>query len=581
MARQHAAARLEAVSATALLISTMVSAPFAAAQPTAADAATITAQASVTPGRQAEIGVSATACAGAAVTLSERYATTHVAVASHRIGTVTADSTGTAKFTARTPSNAAKSAVGIPAYWLATSRASECRSALAAVAARSTVTSLGTAHVTVQGSATKPHVTVTGCRGGLADVHVDDARLNQTPLLGLHGARRRVSATVRVPKGSVALFVDCAQASVPSYSRHGIKLHGAKALAATAQRSAPGSQTPGQIALSAQATCVPGPTVYRWPLQCGDAESLGGLIAGLVHSPSLESLDERVGGSDLITAKLSHLADLAQAYPGALAGKSAASLAPAASGSKQTHQSTVHDSDSSSTNSTWTTSDGSEGIAGSGTSSTTVTGDEAAKHGMRQIKATLTITTHMSLAHCPDVDGKLRLALDFGYKLTVSSVDRHGRKKAGEVTAHASVEIVPRVNDAAAWTDFAVSATAEVTGRMQRPPGPTSEWHAGWSHTYPMHNPDDIQKELIDKNLKDQSTTTALVNSISSYGPGGSRTANGATGMIVGAVAMLAVFWHPRRRRMPMRPSTTRAGVSPTRGRVTPPSHPVPSTPTR
>ena len=164
--------------------------------------AVLSAPAAANPAQQVTVSVTSSACAGASVSLSERYGTIHGVTGTVSVGTITADGTGLATFAATVPSDAAKTSEAMPLYWVGSSPTAACESTLSPVAAQTTVTAASDAVVSVQGTPAHPLLTLSGCAGGLADVHVVDKDMIPTAIAGLVLKAGKLTAQLKVPKGS-------------------------------------------------------------------------------------------------------------------------------------------------------------------------------------------------------------------------------------------------------------------------------------------------------------------------------------------------------------------------------------------
>jgi hypothetical protein len=474
--------------------------------------AVFSAPAAADPAQQVTVSVTSPACAGASMSLSERYGTIDGVTGTVSIGPVTADGTGVATFAATVPSDAAKTSEAMPLYWVGSSPTATCESTLSPVAAQTTVTAASDAVVGVNGTAAQPVLTLSGCAGGLADVHVVNKDMIPTAIPGLVLQSGNLTASLKVPKGSQALYVDCLQASVPGYTGRGLALPGGGP-APDLNKTGPGQTvTPGRVARWAGQTCTRSGTAYGWPMTCGTGAPFVAAMQTLSSTPYLRGLEERTIGSDSLLPALASSEDLVLAHP----AKSSGAPGEAITGSEVAQRPATPDAGSGGhTYTSTSTIPGGTVVSTTygtdadnfGVSSTVegVLGPEQLKKGhLRSGKMTTTGSEKFSAQTCPDVNGLLKLTEEWTFTLTINAVDRYGRKESITAKGHATGLYTVHVNDSAEYMSFDVSAKDEISGSghwdgADYNPG---ESHASYEHSgFPMHTPNDIQDTMVSKVL--------------------------------------------------------------------------------
>ena len=495
----------------------------------------------VTPGTHTAVSVTAVPCAGARVSLRQRFATTHGAAVWRAVATRTASASGRASFTAGVPTSAAKTAQAMPMYWLASSTSTSCEAALSTVAARSTIAPYGKALVTVSGTRGHYRLVVTGCRGGVADAYVVDSVLTSSPVVGLRvSGSGTLSVPLTVPMSAVALFLDCVQSKVASYTGHGITLPGSKSITADNHDGSGLSMSATDTALWAVAPCQPGGGFYRWPMICGTSSPGVAAMESLRRSTVVRTEEQRLLGSDLMTPKLTGIEDLVLEHPQPVA------LSPGL------HEDAANENNTTTTSSHTTASDGTtvtntysydNGSTAVGVGATeivagTLRRDAARKQGYLSFTTTVTTSQKTAFQGCPDAEGDLSLALELTTKIEWKGVRTSGLKVQGSVSEHVAVKATPRVNDSARWESFELAGAAEVVVHNVAPPGGDRDDHASYDQHHSMSKGQDIPDSVINSIVSD---AAGWRRSFSSYAQDGSRAGNTATAYLGGAVALGAV----------------------------------------
>jgi hypothetical protein len=519
--------------------------PAVAAPAHAATGAVVSAPATVRPGERIRVGASAPGCAGATITLRERYGTSHATAMWRTVGHKSATADGAVSFTTVVPVDAAKTSVAFPLYWVASSTGSAaCTAALSTIAGHSTIGTAATATVEVTGRPGHLRLTMAGCRGGIADAYVVDTELRPTPVLGLRTTGSgALSSALHVPASAAALYVDCVQASVPSYSAHGVTLPGSKAIRSVNRNGASTRMSESDAARWASAGCVSGGGFYRWPLICGTTSPVLSTIRALQDSPVVRTQEQRLLGSNLMTPTLSALADLVIEHP-TQPGLSPLEREQANSNNTTSTSSHTSTTDGTTVTNTYDYDNGATaaGFGATANSTSTLHGDAAKKKGF--LSLTMTVTTSQKVAYqaCPDVDGTLVMAYEVTTKVTWSGVAKNGQKVQGSFTEHAAVNITPEVNDSADYTGFELNAAAEVVARNAAPPLGTVEDHSSFDHHYPMTKPEDIVSQILGPlTTGSLSVILAFWQSFNTYGPGIVNGLNSAT-VYLGQSLVLAAY---------------------------------------
>lgn len=465
--------------------------------------AAFTAPAAAVPSKQVNITVASSACAGQQVALTVRYGAVSGVIKTAGIGTLTSDNTGTATFAATVPADAAKTSEGTPLYWVASSANTACEATLSPVAGQTTVNAAKTAALAASGTAAHPEMALSGCAGGLADVYVVDKNMAVTEIGGLAVKSGKLTATLTVPKGSLALYVDCLQATVPGFTGRGVALPGGGPAPALNTPGAGPKPAPRTAARWAAQGCAPSSTAYGWPLLCGTGSPSVAAIQYLATSPHERGLEERTIGSDLLLPAMTASDSLILAHPpnpGAIPG----AAAPTAAAASHTYSETQTVGGGTIVKTVYGTDDDNFGISVTGTQ---IAGPDALKKAdLRSAKGTLTMSQEVTAASCPDANGLVRITVVTTLTRTVSGVDRFGRKFSLTVKLQATAVYTVHVNDSAEYFSFDINATVVVNAQAHWG-GQTYSDSASGSYVhngFPIHTAADIET-TISKLILDRS----------------------------------------------------------------------------
>jgi hypothetical protein len=458
--------------------------------------AAFTAPVAAVPGQQLNITVASSACAGQQMALTVRYSAVSGVTETADIGTLASDNTGTATFAATVPASAAKTSEGTPLYWVASSANTACEATLSPVAGQTTVNAAKTAALAVSGTAAHPEMALSGCAGGLADVYVVDKNMAVTEIGGLALKSGKLTATLTVPKGSRALYVDCLQATVPGFTGRGVALPGGGPAPAQNTPGAGPKPTPRTAARWAAQGCAPSSTAYGWPLLCGTGSPFVAAIQYLATSPRERGLEERTLGSDLLLPAMTASDSLILAHPpnpGAIPGTSAAAAAAAS----HTYSETQTVGGGTVVKTVYGTDDDNFGISMTGTQ---IAGPDALKKAnLRSAKGTLTMSEEISAASCPDANGLVKITVVWMSTLTINAVDRFGRKFSQTTKVQATGVYTVHVNDSAEYFSFDINATIVASGQAHWNGQTYSqpEEHASYVHNgFPIHTAADIETTI-------------------------------------------------------------------------------------